>query len=57
MKKILKILQLVFSVLTLAGGGYVLYTGGEASPGYAIIPLAFAITCGTYLDMINKTSK
>lgn len=43
MNKIVAALSLLFVILTFAGAGYVLYTGGEASPGYAAVPMIFAL--------------
>lgn len=54
MKKLLFILTLVFGVLTFAGAGYVLHTGGEVSPGYGIIPMLFCLICSSGLQAIQK---
>ena len=54
MKKVLFILMSVFGVLTFAGAGYVLYTGGEASPGYGVIPMLFCMICSSGLQVIKK---
>ena len=54
MKKVLLILTLVFGVLTFAGAGYVLYTGGEASPGFGVIPMLFCMICSSGLQAIQK---
>lgn len=45
MKKLLLILAMAFAVAGFAGAGYVLYTGGQASPGYGLIPLLFSLIC------------
>lgn len=45
MKLILRNLGFVFVLLTFAGAGYVLYTGGTASPGFAVIPMLFGMIC------------
>lgn len=45
MKKLLFLLTILFAALCLAGGSYVLYTGGKANPGYAVIPLLFSVIC------------
>lgn len=42
-KLITKILALIFTVLTLAGAFYVLMQKGQASPGYAAVPMIFAL--------------
>lgn len=43
MRKIIFILTMLFCVLAIVGGIYVLCTGGDASPGYGILPLTFAV--------------
>ena len=42
-KTAFKTLALIFTVLTLLGSLYVLLQRGEVSPGYAVIPMLFAI--------------
>ncbi len=43
--KILLILSILFAVLAFCGIGYVLYTGGSASAGYACVPMVFELLC------------
>ena len=43
MKTVLLVLGIVFAVLTFAGAGYVLYTGGRANAGFAVIPMVFCL--------------
>lgn len=45
MKKLLNALAILFSVLTLAGAGYVLYHDGTVSAGYGVVPLVLAVAC------------
>lgn len=45
MKKLLLVLSILFSVAAILGGCYVIYTGGQASPGFAIVPLVFGLCC------------
>ncbi|MBQ3556988.1 MAG: hypothetical protein IJA11_04250 [Oscillospiraceae bacterium] len=45
MKKLFFILATVFAITGFAGAGYVLYTGGQASPGLGLIPMLFALIC------------
>ncbi len=45
MRTTLLVLTIVFAVLTFAGAGYVLYTGGRASAGFAVIPMVFCLAC------------
>lgn len=42
-KTAFKTLALIFTVLTLLGSLYVLLQRGQGSPGYAVIPMLFAI--------------
>jgi len=42
MKK-LKVLSIIFGVLTICGAIYVFYTGGRANAGYAVIPMMFCL--------------
>jgi NADH:ubiquinone oxidoreductase subunit 6 (subunit J) len=37
--KITKLLSVIFAVLTICGAIYVIYTGGKANAGYAVIPM------------------
>lgn len=43
MKKLLFAIALLFSVLGFVGAVYVLSTGGEASAGYAVVPLVLSL--------------
>ena len=54
MKKILFVMMIIFGMLTFAGAGYVLYTGGEASPGFGVIPMLFSLICSSGLREIKK---
>lgn len=57
MKKVLLILMSVFGVLTFAGAGYVLYTGGEASPGVGVVPMLFCMACSSGLQAIKNKER
>lgn len=49
------ILDIVFSILTFCGAGYVLYNRGQVSAGYAVVPLAIAlISSALYRKEKNK---
>lgn len=55
MKKVLFVLTVLFSIVCFAGAGYVLCTGGQASPGYAVIPMIFSIACSQgYITLREK---
>ena len=54
MKKLLFILMILLAILTFVGAGYVLYTGGQASPGYGVIPMLFCLICSSALREIKK---
>lgn len=43
MKKIFAVLSIVFTGLTFLGAAYVLYTGGKADAGFAVIPMLFGL--------------
>ena len=45
MKRLLFTLMLVFGIAGFIGAGYVIWTGGEANPGYGVIPMLFCIAC------------
>lgn len=49
MRRIVAILGLIFVVLTIAGAAYVLLSGGEASAGYAVVPMVLALACSGYV--------
>ena len=57
MKRLMFVLGLIFSVLTLCGAGYVLFTGGEANAGFAVVPLVLALGCISYWRMGNRREK
>ena len=45
LKQLALVLGLVCVALTLAGAGYALLSHGRGNPGYALIPLIFALVC------------
>lgn len=45
LKKVCLLLGGLFALLTLAGSVYVLRSGGQASPGYAAVPMVLALAC------------
>ena len=49
--KVLLALDLIFSILTLIGAGYVLLSDGTKSPGYAVIPMLGALICSSQLNL------
>ena len=55
--KVLFILMMIFGILTFVGAGYVLYTGGQASPGYGVIPMLFCLICSSSLRELKKKEK
>gem|GEM_PF-1554927 len=38
------LIWILFSILTLSGTAYVCFSGGTKSPGYAVIPMIFAVS-------------
>lgn len=58
MKKLLLIFAIAFGIMGILGAGYVIYTGGEANPGYGIIPALFCIISAQgYRRLKNRDSK
>ena len=57
MKKLLFILMILFGIIGFIGAGYVLYTGGEASPGYGLIPMLFCLICSQGYIALKKKDK
>ncbi len=56
--KLYKVMTFVFGVLTFIGAGYVLYTKGQASAGFAVIPMIFSIAFSTsYQNEKKKQDK
>ena len=43
MKKLLLILWITFSILTIAGTIYVIVSGGTVNAGYAVVPMVIAL--------------
>ncbi len=43
MKKLLLILWITFSILTIAGAIYVIVSGGKVNAGYAVVPMVIAL--------------
>ena len=54
MKKVYFALFVIFTVLTFAGAGYVLYHHGQQSAGYACIPMVFALVFNLLFQRENK---
>ncbi len=54
MRKLLLILSIIFTVLTFAGGGYVIVNHGTVNAGYAVIPMLFALVCLVGLKSLKK---
>ena len=57
MKKVLFALMILFGIIGFVGAGYVIYTGGQASPGYGLIPMLFCITCSLGYIVLKKKDK
>lgn len=47
MKKLLLILWITFSILTLAGAIYVIVSDGTANAGYAVVPMVITMAFAT----------
>lgn len=48
MKKVALILGIIFLILTLVGGGYVLINHGQVNAGYVVIPALWTMICLGY---------
>lgn len=49
--------MILFGIIGFIGAGYVLYTGGKASPGYGLIPMLFCLTCSQGYIALKKKDK
>ncbi len=49
--------MIVFAVIGFVGAGYVIFTGGEANPGYGIVPMLFCIACSSGYRCLNSDKK
>lgn len=45
MKTLLLVLSIVFAILCLCGCGYIFYKKGDASAGYACVPMVAELIC------------
>lgn len=43
MKRLALVLSAVFIILTFAGSGYIIFNDGNASAGYACVPMVFTL--------------
>ena len=59
MKKltILMIFQIVFTILTFIGAGYVLINKGQVNAGYAVIPCVIAVIFNSFIIIEKKKDK
>jgi len=46
--------MILFGLAGLIGAGYVLSSGGQSSPGYALIPMLFSIICSQGYTALRK---
>lgn len=55
LKKLFLILTISFAVICFAGAVYVILSDGQASAGYAVIPMLLALVCSLcYRVLKNK---
>lgn len=52
--RVLKVLTVIFGILTICGAIYIFYTGGRANAGYAVIPMIFCLLFSQRTRSINK---
>ncbi len=57
MKKILTVITLVFSLLTLAGMVYVIRSHGSVSAGFACVPMVLALGSASLRRVAAKEEK
>ncbi|MDE6621994.1 MAG: hypothetical protein K2K74_16185 [Lachnospiraceae bacterium] len=55
MEKSALILGIIFLVLTVTGGGYVIINHGQANAGYAVVPGIWTMVCFGYYRRKNST--
>ena len=54
-KKVLLVLYIIFTLLTLVGAAYVVTSHGQHNAGYAVVPMIFAVVFGgAYKRAIGK---
>ena len=56
-KNLFLYVSILFSLLAIIGGIYVLYTAGEANAGYAVIPMVFAVSASSVYHTIGNRDK
>lgn len=54
LKKFLFALSILFTILTFAGAGYVLFNKGEVSAGYSVVPMLWAVLFITTYKKVKK---
>ena len=59
MKKltVLMIFQIVFTILTFIGAGYVLINRGQVNAGYAVIPCVIVVIFSSFINRENMKNK
>lgn len=54
MKKVMLVLTLLFTALTLCGAFYVVSNGGRPNAGYAAVPMVITIACSQWYKAIKR---
>ena len=59
MKKltVLMIFQVVFTILTFIGAGYVLINKGQVNAGYAVVPCVISVIFTNFITIEKKKNK
>ena len=59
MKKltVLMIFQIVFTILTFIGAGYVLINKGQVNAGYAVVPCVIVVIFSSFINIEKKKNK
>lgn len=59
MKKltVLMIFQILFTILTFIGAGYVLINKGQVNAGYAVVPCVISVIFTNFITIEKKKNK
>ena len=58
MKTLMLVLSIIFAILCFGGCGYIFYTKGNASAGFACVPMVAELICvSAYRKLKNSDEK
>ena len=55
MKTLMLVLSIIFAILCFCGCGYIFYMKGNASAGYACVPMVLELVCISIYKKLKKT--